>query len=117
MTPPATIRLGEVWLVNLNPTMGDEIQKKRPCVVLSADGLGRLRLKTIVPITATAKEQSLWHVAIAPNQNNGLTKSSVADAFQIRTLSLNRFIQRLGTLSAQQMDDVAAAAAIVLEIK
>jgi mRNA interferase MazF len=117
MTSAASIKRGEVWWVRLNPTVGDEIQKLRPCVVLSADGVGRLRLKTIVPITEPAKEQPLWHVAIAPNPKNGLSKPSVADAFQIRALSLDRFTTRLGSLSAQQMDDIAAAVAIVLEIK
>ncbi|MDD5200470.1 MAG: type II toxin-antitoxin system PemK/MazF family toxin [Terrimicrobiaceae bacterium] len=111
------IRRGEVWRVCLDPTVGDEMQKTRPCVVISADGVGRLRLKTIVPITAPAKEQALWHVPISPHSSNGLGKPSVADALQIRSLSHNRFVTKLGRLTAQQMDDVAAAVAIVLEIR
>ena len=111
------IRRGEVWRVCLDPTVGDEMQKTRPCVVISADGVGRLRLKTIVPITAPAKEQALWHVPISPHSSNGLGKQSVADALQIRSLSHNRFVTKLGRLTAQQMDDVAAAVAIVLEIR
>lgn len=111
------IKRGEVWRVCLDPTVGDEIQKTRPCVVISADGIGRLRLKTIVPVTAPAKEQVLWHVPVAPLSSNGLSKPSVADALQIRSLSHSRFVIKLGRLTAQQMDDVAAAAAIVLEIR
>lgn len=117
MSAPLSIKRGEVWFVKLDPTVGDEIQKMRPCVVISADGVGRLRLKTIVPITAPAKEQPLWHVALAPHPRNGLSKASVADALQIRTLSFERFIKRLGVVSAQQLDDISAAVAIVLEIK
>lgn len=111
------MRRGEVWTVKLDPTVGDEIQKTRPCVVLSANGLGRLRLKTVVPITAPAKEQPMWHVPLSPNSANGLSKPSVADALQIRAVSYNRFAKRLGALTAHQMDDIAAAVAIVLEIK
>jgi len=117
MSVPTLIKRGEVWKVCLDPTVGDEIQKTRPCVVISADGIGRLRLKTIVPITAPAKEQALWHVPVVPHSSNGLSKASVADALQIRSLSHNRFVTRLGRLTAQQMDDVAAAVAIVLEIR
>lgn len=117
MSGPALVKRGEVWRVCLDPTVGDEMQKTRPCLVISADGVGRLRLKTIVPITAPAKEQALWHVPIHPHASNGLSKPSVADALQIRSLSHNRFLTKLGRLTAQQMDDVAAAVAIVLEIR
>ena len=117
MSGQALIKRGEVWKVCLDPTVGDEMQKTRPCVVISADGIGRLRLKTIVPITAPAREQALWHVPLPPHSSNGLSKPSVADALQIRSLSHNRFVSRMGGLTAQQMDDVAAAVAIVLEIR
>lgn len=117
MSGPLLMKRGEVWRVCLDPTEGDEMQKTRPCVVISADSIGRLRLKTIVPITAPAKEQVLWHVPIPPHPSTGLSKPSVADALQIRSLSHNRFVTKLGRLTAQQMDDVAAAVAIVLEIQ
>ena len=42
---------GEVWLVDLNPTRGQEIQKRRPVVVLSADPIGSLGLRIVVPLT------------------------------------------------------------------
>jgi mRNA interferase MazF len=47
-----TITKGEVWLVNLDPTIGDEIRKMRPAVVVSRDALGILALRVIAPITA-----------------------------------------------------------------
>ena len=117
MSSSVLMKRGEVWKVCLDPTVGDEMQKTRPCVVLSSDGIGRLRLKTVVPITAPAKEQTLWHVPISPHTLNGLSKPSVADALQIRALSYSRFVTKLGRLTAQQMDDIAAAVAIVLEIQ
>ena len=42
---------GEVWLVNLEPTIGDEMRKTRPAVVMSADALGVLALRAVVPLT------------------------------------------------------------------
>jgi len=44
-------RRGEIWRVQFNPTKGDEIQKIRPAIVLSADGLSGLNLRLVVPIT------------------------------------------------------------------
>jgi mRNA-degrading endonuclease toxin of MazEF toxin-antitoxin module len=42
---------GEVWLVQFNPSVGAEIQKVRPAVVLSVDGVGLLPLRIVVPVT------------------------------------------------------------------
>jgi mRNA interferase MazF len=41
----------EIWLVNLNPTIGSEIRKTRPVVVISVDSIGKLPLKLIAPVT------------------------------------------------------------------
>jgi mRNA interferase MazF len=55
---------GEIWDIDLNPTKGQEINKTRPAVVISSDGIGKLRLKIIVPITEwqTSFEGNFWHV-------------------------------------------------------
>ncbi len=45
------MKQGEVWLRNLDPTIGAEIKKTRPAVIVNADSLGKLPLKIIVPIT------------------------------------------------------------------
>jgi mRNA interferase MazF len=45
------MRQSEIWLINLDPTVGAEIRKTRPAVVVNDDALGRLPLKIIVPIT------------------------------------------------------------------
>ena len=41
----------EIWLVNLDPTRGSEIQKTRPCLIVNADSIGKLPLRVIVPLT------------------------------------------------------------------
>jgi len=45
------MRRGEVWLINLDPTVGAEIKKTRPAVIVNDDAIGILPLKVIVPIT------------------------------------------------------------------
>lgn len=45
------MKQGEIWLINLDPTVGSEIRKTRPAVVVNDDTLGKLPLKVIVPLT------------------------------------------------------------------
>lgn len=110
---------GEIWLVNLDPTIGAEIQKKRPAVVVSSDEIRRLRLKLVAPITGWKDwfASNLWHVQIEPTKTNGLTKLSAVDALQLRGVDEQRLIRRLGTLTPSSMEEIAAAIAIVVEFR
>lgn len=91
--------------------------KIRPAVVVSSDAIGKLAVKTVVPLT-TWKDRfasNLWMVRVEPDEANGLQNVSTADALQIRGVSLERFVERLGRVSSEVMDDIAAAIAIVIE--
>ncbi len=92
---------GEVWLVALDPALGDELKKMRPAVVMNQNEIGVLNLRAIVPVTGwQAKFNGCdWLIRIDPERRNGLTKSSAADTFQVRCISLQRFKRKLGTLS------------------
>jgi len=72
------MRKGEIWLVRLDPTVGDEIGQTRPVVVVRDDEVGILRLKVIVPITAWNDLFSPldWMVRLEPSGENGLAKVS-----------------------------------------
>jgi len=107
-----------VWDVNLSPTLGAEIQKARPCVVVSSDQVGILPLKVVVPITGWQDQFEGYSsfVKLEPDVQNGLDKLSAADAFQIRSLSVERFIMQRGILSAEQVADIVAAVGIVIQI-
>jgi len=110
---------GEIWLINLDPTVGAEIKKTRPAVIVSDDAIGILPLKVIVPITDWKDNYSvaLWMVKLVPNAENNLTKPSAADAFQVRSVSQERFIKRLGKISDATMQAVTEALAVVLSIE
>ncbi len=108
---------GEIWRVNFDPTIGDEIAKTRPAIVVSSDAIGKLAIKTVVPVT-TWKDwftDNLWMVKLEPDEANGLENVSTADALQIRGVALDRFIDKLGQVSSEVLDDIAAAIAIVVE--
>jgi mRNA interferase MazF len=112
-TAPTPAR-GEIWLINFDPSVGAEIRKLRPALVVSVDAIGRLPLRMVVPITDW-KAQYIsfpWFVSIPADAHTGLSKDSGADAFQTKSVSLNRFDRRLGTLTAEQLDAVASAIAL-----
>lgn len=105
---------GEIWSVRFDPKVGHEIGKVRPALVIGLNSIGRLPLRIVVPITDWKQSYatSAWFVYLAPNQTNGLSKDSGADAFQVKSVAVARFTKRRGTVSTQILDEVAAAVAL-----
>ena len=93
------------------------MDKRRPTVVISSDGVGRLPIKLAAPITDWKDHysQNIWHVKIMPNVLNGLDKVSAVDALQIRCLSMRRFIRKRGQASTTIMQEITAAIAAIIE--
>jgi len=107
---------GEIWLINLDPTVGAEIKKSRPAVILNVDEVGVLPLRVIVPIT-TWKEhysQAPWLVMIQPTKQNGLDQPSAADTFQIRSLSTERFIRAIGKVDGETFSAILDGVKVVI---
>ena len=110
-------RQGEIWRVNFDPTLGAEIRKTRPALVVSADDVGRLPLCIVVPITNwdTAYANFPWFVQLLPDATNGLSKSSGVDAFQVKSVARVRIQTQLGKVTARQFTQVIRAIALCLE--
>ncbi len=109
---------GDIWLINLDPTIGAEIKKTRPAVIVNDDAIGKLPLKVIVPVTDWKDRYALapWMVKLEPDSENNLDKPSAADAFQVRSVSQERFVSRIGRVSAESLERITRALAIVLSI-
>jgi mRNA interferase MazF len=107
---------GEIWEVRFDPSEGDEIKKVRPAAVVTGHTAGRMQLHIVVPITGWQPQfvRYFWMVRLPPDSTNGLSKESAADAFQVKSLSLNRFQRRLGALTDDQIDEIAAAVALCI---
>jgi mRNA interferase MazF len=114
--PVKNPRRGEVWRVEFEPSRGAEIRKTRPAVVMNVATAGKLALRVIVPLTGWQApfERVFWHVRIEPNISNGLDKVSSADAFQVRSLSIERFVDRMGELNSEQIAAIAQAVSVVV---
>lgn len=105
---------GEIWHVNFAPSIGAEIQKIRPAVVMNVAKVRRLPLLIVVPITNWRDdyENFVWFTPLAPTETNGLEKMSGADAFQVKSVAETRFLKKIGVLTAEQIDEIACAVAI-----
>jgi mRNA interferase MazF len=111
------IKRGEIWLVNLDPTIGAEIRKTRPVVVISSDAVGVLPIRLVAPITEWKEyfTNNIWHVKLEPDTKNGLSKTSAIDTLQLRGVDTKRFIRQLGEVPAQTMGAIIAAIGAVIE--
>src|SRR4051794_5739235 len=105
---------GEVWDVNLDPTVGHEQGGRRPALVVSVDQLnqGPSGLVIVVPISSKDK-QVRSHVAIEPDEG-GLKTKSFAKVEAIRSISTERLGRRRGAVSDETLDQVAYRLKVLL---
>ena len=110
------MRKGEIWLINLDPTVGAEIKKSRPAIIVNEDAIGILPLRVIVPLTDWKDHYAIapWMVRVDPDARNGLSKPSAADAFQIRSVAKERFIRQIGGISTARLTEILMAIRVVI---
>ncbi|GBU28883.1 mRNA interferase PemK [Treponema sp. R8-4-B8] len=97
------MKQGEIWSINLDPTVGAEMKKSRPALIINTDSLGKLPLKIIAPITDWKDhyDNYPWMVKVTPTKQNCLAKISAIDCFQIRSVSVERFINLVGSVESE----------------
>jgi mRNA interferase MazF len=105
-------RRGEVWWVRLDPTLGSEIAKTRPCIILSGNVFNRLRRTTVVIPLSTSPQPGL--PLLVPVRCDGREVVAVTD--QIRAIAKQRLDRRLGELSSEDLAAVEKGVREVLEL-
>ena len=112
------MRRGEIWQVNLDPSIGSEIRKSRPAVIVSRDSIGILPLKIIVPITGWREEfaKAPWLVPLDRNPKIGLVQKSAVDCFHVRSVSEQCLVKKVGELGVEQMRQIETALALTLHL-
>ena len=103
---------GEIWWVNLDPSMGSEIKKRRPCVIFSANEVNRIRATPVVIPLTSSPEAAPPIVLSVPSAGQG----SVAVVDQIRAVDKKRFVNRAGILSAADLRNLELAVKQVLQL-
>lgn len=107
---------GEIWLNYLDPSKSAKIRKSRPVVIVSVDEIGILSLRIIVSLIVQREHyaRAPWMVRVSPNRGNGLFKPSAADAFQVRSISKQKFIQKIGVLEAETLGKIIQGIQVVV---
>ncbi len=106
------IERGEIWWVNLGPAVGSEIKKRRPCVVLSANEVNRLRATPVVVPLSSSPDAAPPIVLSVPSAG----KDSVAVIDQIRAVDKRRFVSRAGVLGNADLRNLEMATKQILQL-
>jgi mRNA interferase MazF len=97
------VKRGEVWLASLDPTVGSEIQKTRPVVIVSPDELnGILRTVIVAPMT-TGSKPAPFRVAVCFRDKDGLIAAE-----QLRAVDRGRLIKHLGRVDHRTYKELLA---------
>lgn len=107
---------GDIWDVHFDPQVGAEIGKIRPAVIVSIGSAGRLPLHIVEPITTGRPHfaQYFWMLPIPATPQTGLTHASFADAFQVKSVAVERMVQPRGVLLPTLVDELAALVALCI---
>jgi Growth inhibitor len=111
------MKRGEIYYANLSPTVGSEIDKRRPVLVVSNDANNRAaNTVTILPITSNVTRVYPFEVLLNP-EDSGLSKPPKVQAQQVRTISKQRITSdAVGSLSEEIMQLVNAALKLHLDV-
>ena len=107
-------RRGEIYLVSFDPTIGHEIQKTRPAIVIQNDIGNRLSPVTIVAAITSRVTPHPVKVMVSPTKGNGLSVLSAIHLAQIRTVDRVRLVKKLGSVDADILRRVDEAIQISL---
>lgn len=105
-------RRGEVWWVRLDPALGSEIAKTRPCVIFSGNVFNRLRRTVVIIPLSTSPQPSI--PLLVPVRCDGREVVAVTD--QIRAISKQRLDRPLGELSSKDLEAVEQGVREILEL-
>jgi len=107
---PNSLKRGEIWLADLNPTQGSEQAGIRPVIIFQNDLVSQFSTTTIaIPLTTNQRRATLPICLLIEQGNAGLSQGSVALCFQMRVLDKTRLIRLLGQLNPEiiaQLEDV-----------
>ena len=111
----AELKRGDVWLVNLDPTVGHEIKKSRPAVIIQNDIGNKFSPITIIaPITSQKIEVVYPFEVFLGRRNTGLDKDSKALFNQIRAIDKQRLVNKLGRVDEDSLSKINEAIKISL---
>lgn len=99
MKKPTFYQQGDICLIDFNPTIGAEIKKIRPAIIISGNFAIGLDLKIVAPITSWKSdfEKIWWLFKLSPSIENGLESESAVNCYQMRCVSIDRIVKKIAT--------------------
>jgi mRNA interferase MazF len=112
-----TVRRGDVWRVALDPVIGSEQAKTRPCVIVQRDAANDAgRTTIVVPITHAAGRKPSIVMPLLPAGEGGLTKESIGLCHQVRVVDRLRLRGKMGQLPAESLAVVARGLLEIMDL-
>jgi mRNA interferase MazF len=105
---------GEIWWVNLDPTIGSETGKRRPCLIMQNDLGNKSSTTTIVAPLMPGRKSFPFVVNIDPTIQNGLDSERNINLSQLRVVSFQRISKQLGVLENTYWAEIEKAVNIEL---
>jgi mRNA interferase MazF len=100
------IRTGDVWLAELDPTIGHEQGGRRPVVVVSSTGFNSLPINMTIVVPLTGHDRGLVTQPRIDNPDSGLSRVSLARPEDVRSVDARRLRRRLGHVSADELAEI-----------
>lgn len=109
------IAQGDIWWVDFNPTIGKEIKKTRPAIVIDSEGFGYDEMRIVLPFSSVKDynkdliNAALWLIRVDDYQSLGLSEWSFINTHQIKSCDLKRFKSKIGKASDKLLFEVHRA--------
>ncbi|AFY72325.1 growth inhibitor [Synechococcus sp. PCC 7502] len=118
MAASSNYGLGSIWLVSFDPSIGTEIRKTRPAVIVSGTIFNQRSKVTVLPITSSSPNERLLPVIlpIIPAPSNGISIKSFVVCIDPMTFDKRRLVQYLGKLSLNEIQRIQRILANYLDI-
>ena len=118
MAASGDYRLGSIWLVSFDPSIGTEIRKTRPAVIISGTAFNQRSKVTVLPITSANPSDRLLPVIVplVPSIINGLSSNCFVVCVDPMTFDKRRLIQCLGQVELEQLEEIQQILVRYLEL-
>jgi mRNA interferase MazF len=100
------IRAGDVWLAELEPTVGHEQGGRRPVVVVSSAGFNSLPIDMTIVVPLTGNDRGLVTQPRVTSPESGLSRVSFAQPEDVRAIDARRLARRLGRVNAEELAEI-----------
>jgi mRNA interferase MazF len=112
----SNVRTGEIWLAELDPTIGHQQGGRRPVVVVSSNGLHALPINMVVVVPLTSHDRGLVTQPRISGSESGLRQTSFARPEDMRAIDATRLQRRLGRISNEDLAEIRKVVRYVLDL-